>query len=46
MYRGQNTRQSHNIKAANKSFERVEQFEYFGKTVTIRIPFREKSKAD
>jgi hypothetical protein len=31
---GQNAGQNHNIKVDNKSFERVEQFKYFGTTLT------------
>jgi len=32
MSRDQNAGQNHNIKTDNKSFERVEQFRYLGKT--------------
>jgi hypothetical protein len=35
MSRDQNAGQNHNIKAYNKSFERVEQFKYLGTTQTI-----------
>ena len=32
--RDQNAERSHNIKTDNSSFERVEEFEYLGKTLT------------
>jgi len=38
----QNAGQSHNKKIGNKSFERVEQFEYF---ITTKILFRKKLRA-
>jgi hypothetical protein len=34
IYYHQNAGQNHNIKTANKSFENLEQFKYFGVTVT------------
>ena len=36
MSRDQNAGQSHNIKIGNKSFERVEQFRYLGRTLTYQ----------
>jgi hypothetical protein len=46
MSRDQNAGKNHNIKADNKSFERVEQLKYLGTTLTIEIPFRKKLRAD
>jgi hypothetical protein len=46
MSRDQNAGQNHSIKTDNKSFERVEQFRYLGTTLTIKIPFRKKLRAD
>jgi hypothetical protein len=46
MSRSQNAGQNHNTKIDNKCFERVEQFKYLGTTLTIKIPFRKKLRAD
>jgi hypothetical protein len=44
MTRHQNSRQSHNMKIDNISFERVEQFIYLGRTSTDHNPIQEKIK--
>jgi len=46
MSQDQNARQSHSMKTDNSSFERVEEFKYLGTTLTIRILFRKKLRAD
>ena len=46
MSRDQNAGWSHNIKIDNSSFERVEEFTYLGTTLTIKILFRKKLRAD
>jgi hypothetical protein len=45
MSRDQNAGQNHNIKTDNKSFERVEEFEYLGKTLTNRNSIHEEIKS-
>jgi hypothetical protein len=45
MSRDQMARRSHNIKTDNSSFERVEQFKYFGKTFTHQISIQEEIKS-
>jgi hypothetical protein len=45
MYRNQNAGQNHNIKADNKSFERVEEFKYLGTTLTNRNSIHEEVKS-
>jgi hypothetical protein len=42
MSRDQNAGQNHNIKIGNKSFERVEEFKYLGRTRTFRNSIREQ----
>jgi hypothetical protein len=42
MSRNQNAGQNHNIKICNKSFERVEEFKYFGTTRTNRNSIHEE----
>jgi hypothetical protein len=44
MSRNQNAEQNHNIKIANKSFERVEEFKYLGATLTNRNSIHEDIK--
>jgi hypothetical protein len=44
--RHQNTGQTHDIKMANRCFENVKHFKYFGTPVTIRIWFRRKLRGD
>jgi hypothetical protein len=44
MSRNQNAGQNHNIKLDNKSFERVEQFKYLGKTLTNQNSIQEVIK--
>jgi hypothetical protein len=39
MSQDQNAGQNHNIKTGNKSFERVEQFRYFGTALTNEVAF-------
>ena len=41
----QNAGQSHNIKIDNSSFERVEQFKYFGTTLTSQNSIQEEVKS-
>ena len=45
MYRDQNGRENHNIKIDNKSFERMEQFETFGTTLTNQNYIQEEIKS-
>jgi hypothetical protein len=42
LFRNQNAGQSHDIKIANRSFENVAQFKYFGTTVTNQNLFTRK----
>ena len=42
--RDQNARRSHNIKVDNSSFERVEEFRYFGITLTNQNSVQEEIK--
>jgi hypothetical protein len=44
--RNQNAGQNHNIIIDNKSFERVEEFKYFGTTLTNRNSIHEEIRAD
>jgi hypothetical protein len=44
--RDQKAGQSHNIKTDNCSFERVEEFKYFGTTLTNENPVQEEIKTD
>jgi hypothetical protein len=44
MSRNQNVGQNHNIKIDNKSFESVEEFKYFGTTLTNRNSIQEEIK--
>ena len=44
MSRGQNAGRSHNIKTDNTSFERVEEFKYFGITLTKQNSIQEQIK--
>jgi uncharacterized DUF497 family protein len=41
----QNAGQSHNIKTDNISFERVEQFQYLGTTLTNQNSIQEETKS-
>jgi hypothetical protein len=45
MSRNQNAGQNQNIKVDNKSFERVEQFKYFGTSLTNRNSIQEEIKS-
>jgi hypothetical protein len=45
MSRDQNAGQNGNIQIGNESFETVEQFKYFGRTLTNQIPFVKKLKS-
>ena len=45
MSRDQNARRSHDVQIDNNSFEIVEDFEYLGKTLTIKILFSKKLRA-
>jgi hypothetical protein len=45
MSHGQHAGQNHNIKPSNKSFEMVEQFGYWGTTLTNRNCIRKKVKS-
>jgi len=46
MSRDQNAGRNHNMKIDNSSIERVEEFKYLGKTLTNKILFRKKLRAD
>jgi len=46
MSRDQNAGRSHNMKIDNSSFESVEVFKYLGKTLTYKILFSKKLRAD
>ena len=46
MSRDQNAVRNHGVRIDNSTFERVEEFKYFGTTLTIRILFRKKLRAD
>jgi hypothetical protein len=45
MFRDQNAGQNHNIKAGNKSFERVEEFKYLGATLANRNAIHDEIKS-
>ena len=44
--RDQNAGRSHSVKTVNSSIERVEEFKYLGTTLTDKILFRKKLRAD
>jgi hypothetical protein len=44
MYRDQNAAQNHSMKIDNTSFERVEEFKYFGTTLTYQNFIQEEIK--
>ena len=46
MSRDQNAGRSHSMKTDNSTIERVEEFKYLGTTLTIKILFRKKLRAD
>jgi len=46
MSRDQNAGLSHNMNIDNSSFEREEEFRYLGSTLTIKILFWKKLRAD
>ena len=46
MSQDQNAGRSHSMKTDNSSIERVEQFKYLGPTLTNKILFRRKLRAD
>ena len=46
MSREQTAGLSHTMKVDNSSIERVEEFKYLGTTLTIKILFRKKLRAD
>jgi hypothetical protein len=46
MSRDKNAGQNHNVKINNKSFERMEQFEYLGTTLTDQNSIQEKTGAE
>jgi hypothetical protein len=46
MSRNQNAGQNHNMKIYNKSLERVEEFKYWGTTLTNRNSIHEELRAD
>ena len=46
MSREQTAGPSHTMKVDNSSIERVEEFKYLGTTLTIKIIFRKKLRAD
>ena len=45
MFRDQNAGRSHSMKADNSSFERVEEFEYMGTTLTYQNSIQEETKS-
>jgi hypothetical protein len=45
MSRDQDTGRSHNVKIDDKSFGRVEQFKYWGKTLTNQNSVKKKLRA-
>jgi hypothetical protein len=45
MSRDQNAGRSHNIKIDDRSFERVEQFKYFGTTLMYKNPIQVEIKS-
>ena len=44
--RDQNAGRSHSMKIDNSYFERVEEFKYLGTTLTMKILFRKKLRAN
>ena len=46
MSRDQNAGQNHSVRIDNSTFERVEEFEYLGTTLTIQNSIREEIKSD
>ena len=46
MSRGQNVGRGHSVKNDNNSFERVEELQYLGTTLQIKIIFRNKLGED
>jgi hypothetical protein len=46
MSQNQNARHNHNIKIDSKSFEKVDEFKYLEKTLSIETPFMKKLRAD
>ena len=46
MSRDQNAGRSHSMKTDNSCIERVEEFKYLGATLTVKILFRKKLRAD
>jgi hypothetical protein len=44
IYGDQNARRSHNMKTDNRSFERVEEFKYYGTTLTHQNSIQEEIK--
>jgi hypothetical protein len=46
MTRDQDAGRSHSMKIDNRSFEGVEEFRYLGTTLTIKILFRKRLRAD
>ena len=45
MSRDQNAGQNHSVRIDNSTFERVEEFEYLGTTLTIQNSIREEIKS-
>jgi len=45
MPRDQNAGRNHSIKIDNSSFERVEEFRYLGKTLTLKYSIQEEIKS-
>jgi hypothetical protein len=46
MYGEKNVGRSNNMRIDNRSFERVEEIKYLGRTLTIKIVFSKKLRAD
>ena len=46
MSRDQNAGRNHSLRTDNSTFEKVEEFKYLGTTLTIKILFRKKLRAD
>jgi hypothetical protein len=46
MSRDRNAGRAHSVKIDNRPIERVEEFKYLGKSLTVKILFRKKLRSD